>query len=147
MDFSLPERFKLDFINSDGEKERPVVIHRAMLGSIERFIGILLEHSGGDLPFWLVPNQVNIIPISDKHLSYSEDLMNELTSLGYRAYLDDTNERLGQKIRNSEMKKIPVMIIVGDKEIDSKTVSVRTRSLGDLGSLSKDELIEKLISL
>ncbi len=147
MDFSLPERFNLDFINSDGEKERPVVIHRAMLGSIERFIGILLEHTGGDLPFWLAPKQVNIIPISDKHQDYSEDLLNDLTSHGYRAHLDNTNERLGQKIRNSEMKKIPVMIIVGDKEIESNTVSVRTRSLGDLGSLSKDELIEKLISL
>ena len=147
MDFSLPERFNLDFINSDGEKERPVVIHRAMLGSIERFIGILLEHTGGDLPFWLAPKQVNIIPISDKHQDYSEDLLNDLTGHGYRAHLDNTNERLGQKIRNSEMKKIPVMIIVGDKEIESDTVSVRTRSLGDLGSLSKDELIEKLISL
>ena len=147
MDFSLPERFNLDFINSDGEKERPVVIHRAMLGSIERFIGILLEHTGGDLPFWLAPKQVNIIPISDKHQDYSEDLLNNLTGHGYRAHLDNTNERLGQKIRNSEMKKIPVMIIVGDKEIESNTVSVRTRSLGDLGSLSKDELIEKLISL
>ena len=147
MDFSLPERFNLDFINSDGEKERPVVIHRAMLGSIERFIGILLEHTGGDLPFWLAPKQVNIIPISDKHQDYSEDLLNDLTGHGYRAHLDNTNERLGQKIRNSEMKKIPVMIIVGDKEIESNTVSVRTRSLGDLGSLSKDELIEKLISL
>ena len=147
MDFSLPERFNLDFINSDGEKERPVVIHRAMLGSIERFIGILLEHTGGDLPFWLAPKQVNIIPISDKHQDYSDDLLNDLTSHGYRAHLDNTNERLGQKIRNSEMKKIPVMIIVGDKEIESNTVSVRTRSLGDLGSLSKDELIEKLISL
>ena len=147
MDFSLPERFNLDFINSDGEKERPVVIHRAMLGSIERFIGILLEHTSGDLPFWLAPKQVNIIPISDKHQNYSEDLLNDLTGHGYRAHLDNTNERLGQKIRNSEMKKIPVMIIVGDKEIESDTVSVRTRSLGDLGSLSKDELIEKLISL
>ena len=147
MDFSLPERFNLDFINSDGEKERPVVIHRAMLGSIERFIGILLEHTSGDLPFWLAPKQVNIIPISDKHQNYSEDLLNDLTDRGYRAHLDNTNERLGQKIRNSEMKKIPVMIIVGDKEIESNTVSVRTRSLGDLGSLSKDELIEKLISL
>ena len=147
MDFSLPERFNLDFINSDGEKERPVVIHRAMLGSIERFIGILLEHTSGDLPFWLAPKQVNIIPISDKHQDYSEDLLNDLTGHGYRAHLDNTNERLGQKIRNSEMKKIPVMIIVGDKEIESNTVSVRTRSLGDLGSLSKDELIEKLISL
>ena len=147
MDFSLPERFNLDFINSDGEKERPVVIHRAMLGSIERFIGILLEHTGGDLPFWLAPKQVNIIPISDKHQNYSENLLNDLTGHGYRAHLDNTNERLGQKIRNSEMKKIPVMIIVGDKEIESNTVSVRTRSLGDLGSLSKDELIEKLISL
>ena len=147
MDFSLPERFNLDFINSDGEKERPVVIHRAMLGSIERFIGILLEHTGGDLPFWLAPKQVNIIPISDKHQNYSEELMNDLINLGYRAHLDNTNERLGQKIRNSEMKKIPVMIIVGDKEIESNSVSVRTRSLGDLGSLSKDELIEKLISL
>ena len=146
MDFSLPERFNLEFINSKGEKERPVVIHRAMLGSIERFIGILLEHTSGDLPFWLAPNQVNIIPISEKHLSYANKLCNELLERKFRVLVDDSNERLGQKIRNSELKKIPVMIIVGDKEIETKSVSVRTRKYGDLGSLDKNKLIEKLLT-
>ena len=147
MDFSLPERFKLDFINSDGEKEKPVVIHRAMLGSIERFIGILLEHTSGDLPFWLAPNQINIIPISDKHIDYSLKIQSSLLEKNFRTYLDDSNERLGQKIRNSELKKIPVMIIIGDKEIETKSLSVRTRKQGDLGSLSQDEFLEKLLSL
>jgi len=147
MDFSLPERFNLDFINSDGEKERPVVIHRAMLGSIERFIGILLEHTSGDLPFWLAPNQINIIPISDKHHEYSQKVGNMLSEKKFRVKVDDSNERLGQKIRNSELKKIPVMIIIGDKEMESNSLSVRTRKLGDLGSLSQDEFIEKLQTL
>jgi len=147
MDFSLPERFNLDFINSDGEKEKPVVIHRAMLGSIERFIGILLEHTSGDLPFWLAPNQINIIPISDKHHEYSKKVLNRLLEKKYRVKVDDSNERLGQKIRNSELKKIPAMIIIGDKEMESNSLSVRTRKLGDLGSLSHDEFIEKLLSL
>ena len=88
----------LDFINNEGEKEKPVVIHRAMLGSIERFIGILLEHTGGDLPFWLAPNQINIIPISDKHLEYSKKVQNILLEKKYRVNIDDSNERLGQKI-------------------------------------------------
>lgn len=147
MDFSLPERFNLDFINSDGEKEKPVVIHRAMLGSIERFIGILLEHTSGDLPFWLAPNQINIIPISDKHHEYSNKVLNSLLEKKFRVKVDDSNERLGQKIRNSELKKIPAMIIIGDKEMESNSLSVRTRKLGDLGSLSHDEFIEKLLSL
>ena len=147
MDFSLPERFNLDFINNEGEKEKPVVIHRAMLGSIERFIGILLEHTGGDLPFWLAPNQINIIPISDKHLEYSKKVQNILLEKKYRVNIDDSNERLGQKIRNSELKKIPTMLIIGDKEMESNTLSVRTRKLGDLGTLSQKEFIEKLITL
>tara|TARA_B100001250_G_C19805878_1_gene793261 strand:+ start:638 stop:2362 length:1725 start_codon:yes stop_codon:yes gene_type:complete len=147
MDFSLPERFNLDFINNEGEKEKPVVIHRAMLGSIERFIGILLEHTGGDLPFWLAPNQINIIPISDKHLEYSKKVQNILLEKKYRVNIDDSNERLGQKIRNSELKKIPTMLIIGDKEMESNTLSVRTRKLGDLGTLSPEEFIEKLITL
>lgn len=146
MDFSLPERFNLEFINNQGEKEKPVVIHRAMLGSIERFIGILLEHTGGDLPFWLSPNQVNIIPITDSHINYSLDLYKKLKSKGLRVKIDDSNERLGQKIRNSEIKKIPVMLVIGDKEIDSKSASVRTRKFGDLGSLNEKKLIEKLLT-
>ena len=146
MDFSLPERFNLEFINNQGEKERPVVIHRAMLGSIERFIGILLEHTGGDLPFWLAPNQINIIPITDTHLDYSNDLYEKLKAKGFRVNIDYSNERLGQKIRNSELKKIPVMLVIGDKEKDSKSASVRTRKYGDLGTLIENQLFEKLLS-
>jgi len=146
MDFSLPERFNLEFINNQGEKERPVVIHRAMLGSIERFIGILLEHTGGDLPFWLAPNQINIIPITDSHIDYSTDLYKKLKSKGLRVKIDDSNERLGQKIRNSEIKKIPVMLVIGDKEKDSKSASIRTRKFGDLGILDENQLLEKLLT-
>jgi len=146
MDFSLPERFNLEFINNQGEKERPVVIHRAMLGSIERFIGILLEHTSGNLPFWLSPNQINIIPITDNHRNYSMDLYEMLKSNGLRVSIDDSNERLGQKIRNSEIKKIPVMLVIGDKEIDSKSASVRTRKFGDLGTLNEKQLLEKLLT-
>ena len=146
MDFSLPERFNLEFINTKGEKERPVVIHRAMLGSIERFIGILLEHTSGDLPFWLAPNQISIVPISEKHIDYAKKLSDDLLEKNFRVLVDESNERLGQKIRNSEMKKIPVMIIVGDKEMETDSGSVRTRRFGDLGNLDKNELIEKLLS-
>ena len=147
MDFSLPERFNLDFINTEGNKERPVVIHRAMLGSIERFIGILLEHTSGDLPIWLAPIQVNIIPISDKHIDYSRKLSKLLLNEDIRVKIDESNERLGQKIRNSELQKVPVMIIIGDKEVESKSGSVRIRKLGDIGSLSEKEIIKKILSI
>ena len=147
MDFSLPERFNLEFINTEGNKERPVVIHRAMLGSIERFIGILLEHTSGDLPIWLAPIQVNIIPISDKHIDYSRKLSKLLLDEDIRVKIDESNERLGQKIRNSELEKVPVMIIIGDKEVESKTGSVRIRKHGDIGSLSENEIIKKILSI
>ena len=147
MDFSLPERFNLDFINTEGNKERPVVIHRAMLGSIERFIGILLEHTSGDLPIWLAPIQVNIIPISDKHIDYSKKLSKLLLDEDIRVKIDETNERLGQKIRNSELQKVPVMIIIGDKEVESKSGSVRIRKQGDIGSLSEKKIVKKILSI
>ncbi len=147
MDFSLPERFNLEFINTEGNKEKPVVIHRAMLGSIERFIGILLEHTSGDLPIWLAPIQVNIIPISDKHIDYSRKLSKLLLNEDIRVKIDESNERLGQKIRNSELQKVPVMIIIGDKEVESKSGSVRIRKLGDIGSLSEKEIIKKILSI
>ena len=147
MDFSLPERFNLEFINTEGNKERPVVIHRAMLGSIERFIGILLEHTSGDLPIWLAPIQVNIIPISDKHIDYSRKLSKLLLNEDIRVKIDESNERLGQKIRNSELEKVPVMIIIGDKEVESKTGSVRIRKQGDIGSLSENEIIKKILTI
>lgn len=147
MDFSLPENFNLEFINTEGNKERPVVIHRAMLGSIERFIGILLEHTSGDLPIWLAPIQVNIIPISDKHIDYSRKLSKLLLDEDIRVKIDESNERLGQKIRNSELEKVPVMIIIGDKEVESNTGSVRIRKQGDIGSLSVKEIIKKILSI
>ena len=147
MDFSLPERFNLEFVNTEGNKERPVVIHRAMLGSIERFIGILLEHTSGDLPIWLAPIQVNIIPISDKHIDYSRKLSNLLLNEDIRVKIDESNERLGQKIRNSELEKVPMMIIIGDKEVESKSGSVRIRKHGDIGSLSEKEIIKKIFSI
>ena len=118
-----------------------------MLGSIERFIGILLEHTSGDLPIWLAPIQVNIIPISDKHIDYSRKLSNLLLNEDIRVKIDESNERLGQKIRNSELEKVPMMIIIGDKEVESKSGSVRIRKHGDIGSLSEKEIIKKILSI
>jgi len=141
-DFNLPERFDMEYVGPDNKRHRPYMIHRAIFGSIERFTGVLLEHYAGLLPFWLAPVQAKIIPISDKHLAYSQDLQRFLTSKGFRIEVDDRKERLGAKIRDAEVQKIPYMLIVGDKELEGKTVSVRSKRDGDLGSKGWEELAE-----
>lgn len=145
LDFQLPERFELEYTGADGEKHRPVMIHRVVFGSIERFIGILIEHFAGAFPLWLAPEQVKIIPVSDKQLDYAKDLLSKLEAEHIRASIDDRSEKMGYKIRQAQLEKIPYMLVVGDKEMEDGTVSVRSRKDGDVGKLSLDELVSKLV--
>ena len=143
-DFSLPERFDMNYIDSDGKQKRPYMIHRALLGSIERFFGVLLEHYGGNFPLWLAPVQVKILPITDNFIEYAEEISKKLKSADIRAEVDDRSEKIGAKIRNAELMKVPYMFIVGGKEVESKTVSVRKHGHGDQGPMTIDKAIEKL---
>lgn len=144
LDFQLPERFEIEYTGADGEKHRPVMIHRVVFGSIERFIGILIEHFAGAFPLWLAPEQVKIIPISDKQLDYAKGLLSKLEEAKIRASIDDRSEKMGYKIRQAQLEKIPYMLVVGDKEVEEGTVSVRSRKDGDIGKMSSDELVSKL---
>ena len=139
LDFALPERFELTYIGEDGKEHRPVVIHRAILGSTERFMSFLLEETKGNLPLWLAPHQVRVMPISGKFEDYAREVTKEIASLGYRVQLDASNEKIGYRIRNAQLMKIPYMIVVGEKEESTKTVSVRNRKEGDIGSMSLKE--------
>jgi threonyl-tRNA synthetase len=138
VDYNLPERFELEYTGADNQKHRPVMIHRAPFGSLERFVAVLLEHCGGDFPLWLATDQVAILPISDKYNEYAKDVLELLNNSDIRGFVDDRNEKIGKKIRESELKKIPFMLIVGEKEAEEKQVSVRQRSEGDKGSMSID---------
>jgi threonyl-tRNA synthetase len=144
LDFVLPERFKLKYIAEDGREARPVMIHRAILGSLERFFGVYLEHCGGDFPLWLAPVQLTVLTVSDKVQEYAETLTQELKAAGFRVQLDDKADKIGAKIRQAELSKINVMLIVGEKEAAASTVSVRRRFKGDLGSMQVTELTELL---
>lgn len=143
LDFQLPLRFELEYVGADGEKHRPIMIHRVAFGSIERFIGILIEHFAGAFPMWLAPEQVRILPISDKYLEKAEEIKNKIFDSGIRVTLDDRAEKVGYKIREAQLKKVPYMLIVGEKEVESGTVSVRSRKDGDLGAMKIDEFISK----
>ncbi|PKQ67883.1 threonine--tRNA ligase [Labilibaculum manganireducens] len=142
VDYNLPERFELEYVGSDNQKHRPIMIHRAPFGSMERFIAVLLEHTGGKFPLWLTPEQVVIMPISEKYNDYAEKVLNSLNNSDIRAVLDDRNEKIGRKIRDSELKKTPYLIIVGEKEATEGTVSVRRQGEGDLGSQSIQEFTD-----
>ena len=144
LDFVLPERFKLKYIAEDGSEARPVMIHRAILGSLERFFGVYLEHCGGDFPLWLAPVQVTVLPVSDKVQDYAESVTQKLNAAGFRIQLDDKADKIGAKIRQAELSKINVMLIVGEKEAEAGTVSVRRRHQGDLGEMDVTELIDLL---
>lgn len=143
-DFNLPERFKLSFIDEKGEEERPVVIHRAISGSLERFMGVMIEHFAGAFPVWLSPVQAAIIPISEKHLEYAEKIKQELQKNNIRFEIKNANETLGKKIREAEMQKIPYLLIIGDKEIEAGAVAVRERGKGDLGKMETEKFIAKI---
>ncbi|WP_320019628.1 threonine--tRNA ligase [Labilibaculum manganireducens] len=142
VDYNLPERFELEYVGSDNQKHRPIMIHRAPFGSMERFVAVLLEHTGGKFPLWLTPEQVVIMPISEKYNDYAEKVLNSLNNSDIRAVLDDRNEKIGRKIRDSELKKTPYLIIVGEKEATEGTVSVRRQGEGDLGSQSIQEFTD-----
>ncbi len=142
-DFNLPERFDLSFVNEKGEKERPVVIHRAISGSLERFIGIMIEHCAGAFPLWISPVQVAILPIGEAHRAYAEELANTLRNENFRVEIL-SDESLGKRIRETKVKKIPYTFVVGDQEIESKTVSVESRNTGKLGTLSIEKILTQL---
>ena len=144
VDYNLPERFDLIYIGEDNAKHRPVMIHRAPFGSLERFIAVLIENCAGKFPMWLVPVQVKILPISDKFKSYAENVLFQLKNNDIRAEIDDRSEKIGRKIRDTELAKIPVMLIIGEKEVNDQKVSVRRQGKGDLGSKSLDEVIKEI---
>lgn len=143
LDFAMPQRFELEYVAEDGSKKRPVMLHRVIFGSIERFIGILLEHFAGSFPVWLTPIQVIVLPISDKHIAYAEEKNKELKNQGIRTEIDDRTESIGKKIREAEMQKIPFMLIVGDKEIEANKVAVRKYGEGDKGQKDIDEVLKE----
>ncbi len=142
VDYILPERFELEYIGADNEKHRPVMIHRAPFGSMERFMSILIEHTAGKFPLWLMPEQYVLIPVDNKFLPYAEEVKQQLSTLDIRGFVDDRNETIGKKIRDNEVKKIPFLLIIGEKEIASKSVAVRRQAEGDLGVMSIQEFKE-----
>ncbi|TRU38956.1 MAG: threonine--tRNA ligase [Microcystis aeruginosa Ma_MB_F_20061100_S20] len=144
VDYNLPERFELEYVAEDGNRKRPVMIHRAPFGSLERLIGILIEEYAGDFPLWLAPVQIRLLPVSDSQLDYAKEVTAKMQLLGIRAETDTSGERLGKMIRNAETEKIPVMAVVGAKEMESNSLSIRTRATGDLGVISVEEVVAKL---
>ena len=150
LDFQLPERFELEYVGADGNKHRPIMIHRVVFGSIERFIGILIEHFAGAFPVWLAPVQVKLMPIADRHLDYIYEVKKALEAKGIRCEVDERNEKIGYKIREAQVKKIPYMVIAGDKDIENGTVAIRSRKDGDIGAMTPaafvDLIVEKVAS-
>jgi len=143
-DFNLPERFDINYIDENGQQIRPIMLHRAILGSLERFIGTLIEHYSGNFPLWLAPNQVLVIAIKEEHSSFANEIMTQLSDAGLRGYVDTRNESLSKRIREGSVKKIPYHLIIGDKEVQTKKISVRSHTGGDLGSMDIRELITRL---
>lgn len=144
VDYNLPERFDLTYIGADNEKHRPVMIHRAPFGSMERFVAVLIEHCGGDFPLWLAPDQAIILPVSEKYQQYADEVKSLLDKADIRVLMDDRNEKIGRKIRDAEMKKVPYMLVVGEKEEKGEMVSVRKHGEGDLGFMTIDAFIEMI---
>lgn len=144
LDFQLPERFELEYVGADGAKHRPIMIHRVVFGSIERFIGILTEHFAGAFPTWLAPVQVKLLPIADRHLDYLNAIKDRLEKRGIRCEIDDRSEKIGFKIRSAQLEKVPYMLVAGDNDIENSTVSVRSRKDGEQGACSVDEFIQKI---
>ncbi len=141
VDYSLPDRFELEYVGADNETHRPVMIHRAPFGSMERFLSILIEHTGGHFPLWLTPDQIAILPISDRFNDYAKGVLQELGTHDIRGFVDDRSEKVGRKIRDAEVKKIPVMLIIGENEVEEGTVSVRLQGQGDQGSMSTADFV------
>ncbi|MCZ6635824.1 MAG: His/Gly/Thr/Pro-type tRNA ligase C-terminal domain-containing protein, partial [bacterium] len=143
-DFNLPDRFDLTFVGADGKYHRPYMVHRALLGSMERFFGILIEHYAGNFPLWLAPVHAAVLPVSDPFVDYARQAAEVLTASGFRVEVDDQDAKLGYKIREAEMQKVPYMLIVGGKEVENGTVSVRRHGEGDLGAFTLEDLILRM---
>jgi threonyl-tRNA synthetase len=142
LDYSMPERFELEYTGEDNEAHRPVMVHRALLGSFERFIGILIEHYAGEFPLWLSPVQAQVLPIADRHNEYAWKVAEELRARDLRVEVDERTESVGRKIREAEVKKVPYMLVVGDKEAEDGSVSVRRHREGDIGAMKVAEFGE-----
>lgn len=140
-DFNLPERFGLEYVADDGQKKRPIMVHRAIFGSIERFFGILVESTAGDFPLWLAPTQLRLLPVTDAAKEHAQAIKMRLAAAGVRAEVDSGSERLGKQIRNAEQARVPVMAVVGAKEVETGGVTLRTRLGGQLGLFSAEELL------
>ena len=145
LDFLLPERFELEYVGQDGEKHRPVVIHRAILGTFDRFMCFLIEETKGAFPLWLAPIQVKVLTISDKQIDYAKQVEEKLQAKGIRVSVDDRSEKIGYKIREAQLQKVPYMLVIGDKEIEANAVGVRSRTDGDIGQMKLDEFVEKVV--
>lgn len=144
VDYNLPERFQLEYINKDNQKERPVMIHRAPFGSMERFVAVLIEHTGGKFPLWLTPDQFIILPVSEKYIDQAKEMHRKLESMDLRGVIDERSEKIGRKIRDAELKRIPYMIIMGEKEINEGTLSIRRQGEGDLGAMTPEQFAERI---
>jgi threonyl-tRNA synthetase len=144
LDYNLPERFDLTYIGSDDTPHRPVMIHRAPFGSLERFIGVLIEHCGGNFPTWLAPVQVAVLPIGEDFAAYAREVGQTLRAAGFRADVDDSDETVGYKIREAEMQKVPYMLVIGQREQDAGTVAVRRHGEGDRGAIPLDDFVQHL---
>ncbi len=145
VDFNLPERFDLEYVGADGNRHRPIMIHRALFGSLERFFGVLTEHYAGDFPLWLAPIQARLIAVTEEQLDYAQSVAKEMQKAGLRVQIDHSGDRLGKQIRKAELEKIPVMAVIGAKEMEANTLSIRTRKHGDLGTISTPEVVDKML--
>jgi threonyl-tRNA synthetase len=142
VDYNLPERFELEFMGSDNQKHRPIMIHRAPFGSMERFVAVLIEHTAGKFPLWLTPEQVVVLPISEKFEDYAKKVFNFLNNCDIRTLIDDRNEKIGRKIRDNELKRIPYLLVVGEKEAETESVAVRKQGEGDKGVMKLQEFAD-----
>jgi len=141
VDYNLPERFELEYTGADNQKHRPVMIHRAPFGSMERFVAVLIEHTGGKFPLWLTPDQAVVLPISEKYEEYAQKVSDFLNNSDIRTLIDLRNEKIGKKIRDNELKRIPYLLVVGEKEMESNTVAVRKQGEGDQGSMKTEDFV------
>jgi threonyl-tRNA synthetase len=147
VDYNLPERFDLTYTGADDKQHRPIMIHRAPFGSMERFVAVLLEHTAGKFPLWLAPDQVVVMPISEKFNDYAEQVVKYLKTRDVRAHIDDRNEKIGRKIRDNELKRIPFLLVVGEKEQEQGTVSVRVQGEGDKGAMTSEAFADMVTDL
>jgi threonyl-tRNA synthetase len=142
VDYNLPERFELEYRESDNQMHRPIMLHRAIFGSMERFVAVLIEHTAGKFPLWLTPHQVVLLPISEKYNDYAKKVLNLLKNYDIRGLIDERNEKIGRKIRDNELKRIPYLLIIGEKEMESGNLSIRKQAQGDLGTMSVQDFAD-----